>query len=420
VTDRDPLREFWEVMRRLRAECSWKAAQTHRSLVRYLVEETHETVEAIEHGTPDDLREELGDLLLQVYFHAAIAEESGEFTVDDVARDVAAKMRRRNPHVFGDARGGTPEEVNDAWQAIKAREKARGSVTEGLPSSLPALLWADKVLDRLERTGAPVTPAEPLVLLVPSPLLGPATWEPVARRLRDRGRPAEVVDLGEDLRTPAGVVGAVERAAGDRPVVLVPHSNAGLYVPLLRTRLDLRAVVLVDAALPGPGAATPLAPPALLDLVRPLADEEDRLPPWTEWWSADDRAALFPDLATAQRVEREAPRVPLAYLDDSVATPAGWEDGPGAYVAFGDTYAEERSHAEALGWPTARLPSGHLHQLLDPVGVADVLDSLVDRLLPDALGAALLTLVARAHRRGGDPEQALRDTVRGLLPPDPA
>jgi XTP/dITP diphosphohydrolase len=420
VTDQDPLREFWQVMRRLRAECSWKAAQTHRSLVRYLVEETHETVEAIEHGSPEDLREELGDLLLQVYFHAAIAEESGEFTVDDVARDVAAKMRRRNPHVFGDARGGTPEEVNDAWQAIKAREKARGSVTEGLPASLPALLWADKVLDRLGRAGGTVPPAEALVLLVPSPLLGPATWEPVARGLRDHGRPAEVVDPGEEVPTPARVAAAVERAAGGRPVVLVPHSNAGLYVPLLRTRLDVRAAVLVDAALPAPGAGTRLAPPSLLDLVRPLADEEGLLPPWPQWWPEEDRAALFPDPASGRRVEREAPRVPLAYLEESVATPPGWEGVPGAYVAFGDTYAEERSRAEALGWPTVRLAGGHLHQLHDPAGVADLLDRLVDRLLPDTLGAALLSLVARAHRRGDDPEQALRDTVRGLLPGDRA
>lgn len=154
----EPLLEFRRVMRRLRAECPWKAAQTHRSLVRYLLEETHETVEAIESGDPDHLREELGDLLLQVYFHAAVAEEAGGFTIDDVARDITAKMVRRNPHVFGDAAGGTPEEINDAWQAIKAAEKDRSDPAEGLPASLPALLHADKVLDRLARAGRPVVP----------------------------------------------------------------------------------------------------------------------------------------------------------------------------------------------------------------------------------------------------------------------
>lgn len=150
-----PLLEFLEVMRRLRAECAWKAGQTHRSLARYLLEETHETLEAIDTGDAQHLREELGDLLLQVYFHAVIAEESGEFTIDDVATDITAKMYRRNPHVFGGAPGGTPQEINEAWEAVKATEKQRTSVTDGLPPGLPALLYADKVLDRLEREGRP-------------------------------------------------------------------------------------------------------------------------------------------------------------------------------------------------------------------------------------------------------------------------
>jgi XTP/dITP diphosphohydrolase len=146
-------------MRQLRAECAWKAGQTHRSLARYLLEETHETLEAIDTGDAVLLREELGDLLLQVYFHAVIAEEAGEFTADDVATDVIAKMRRRNPHVFGSAGAGTPalsdpDEINEAWEAIKATEKQRGSVTDGIPPTLPALLYADKVLDRLARAGS--------------------------------------------------------------------------------------------------------------------------------------------------------------------------------------------------------------------------------------------------------------------------
>jgi XTP/dITP diphosphohydrolase len=152
----EPLLEFREVMRRLRAECPWKQAQTHRSLVRYLVEELHETVDAIESGTPDDLREELGDLLLQVYFHAAIAEESGAFTLDDVATGIVAKMVRRNPHVFGDAGPqGSAAEVNELWESVKATEKPRDDLTDGIAPTLPALLHADKVLDRLGRAGRP-------------------------------------------------------------------------------------------------------------------------------------------------------------------------------------------------------------------------------------------------------------------------
>ncbi|MGH3361216.1 MAG: MazG family protein [Nocardioides sp.] len=154
-----PLLEFLEVMRLLRVACPWKAEQTHRSLARYLLEETHETLEAIDAGdaTGDwaHLREELGDLLLQVYFHAVIAEEAGEFTLDDVAGDIVAKMRRRNPHAFG-PEGERPEpadptSVNELWESIKATEKRRTSPTDGLPPGLPALLYADKVLDRLER-----------------------------------------------------------------------------------------------------------------------------------------------------------------------------------------------------------------------------------------------------------------------------
>ncbi|GAA1917216.1 hypothetical protein GCM10009737_18350 [Nocardioides lentus] len=151
--------EFRAVMARLRAECPWKAAQTHTSLARYLLEETHEALEALEAPDGPDLealREELGDLLLQVYFHAAIAEESGAFTVEDVAADVVAKMRRRNPHVFGAAQDGPPRDpaaVNELWESVKATEKPRASLLDGIAPTLPALLLADKVLDRLTRAG---------------------------------------------------------------------------------------------------------------------------------------------------------------------------------------------------------------------------------------------------------------------------
>ena len=147
---------FLDVMRRLRAECPWKAAQTHRSLARYLLEETHETLEALDTDDAALLREELGDLLLQVFLHTAIAEEAGEFTTADVARDVTEKMFRRNPHVFGDVDGDLdPAQVNEVWEARKAAEKQRDSVTDGLAPGLPALLYADKVLDRLQRAGTP-------------------------------------------------------------------------------------------------------------------------------------------------------------------------------------------------------------------------------------------------------------------------
>jgi XTP/dITP diphosphohydrolase len=152
VTEGQPLLDFLEDMRRLRRDCPWKREQTHRSLARYLQEETAETLEAIDTGDVDHLREELGDLLLQVYFHAVIAEEAGTFTLDEVARAISDKMHRRNPHVFGPGGGPTEmtaAEVDAQWQEIKQREKARSSAYDGIGPGLSALLLATKVLERV-------------------------------------------------------------------------------------------------------------------------------------------------------------------------------------------------------------------------------------------------------------------------------
>ena len=146
------LLDFADDMRRLRRDCPWKRQQTHRSLARYLQEEAAETLEALDTGDEAHLREELGDLLLQVYFHAVIAEESGAFTLDDVARDISAKMHRRNPHVFGAEAGAgakpSAAEVDARWQEIKRAEKPRTSAYDGIAPGLSALLLALKVLER--------------------------------------------------------------------------------------------------------------------------------------------------------------------------------------------------------------------------------------------------------------------------------
>jgi XTP/dITP diphosphohydrolase len=157
----EPLLDFLDDMRRLRRDCPWKREQTHRSLARYLEEEASETLEAIDTGDLDHLREELGDLLLQVYFHAVIAEESGDFTLDDVARGISDKMHRRNPHVF-DATSPTmlsASEVNQQWQAIKSAEKQRTSPYDGIAAGLPALLLATKILERRPDASAGLPPA---------------------------------------------------------------------------------------------------------------------------------------------------------------------------------------------------------------------------------------------------------------------
>jgi XTP/dITP diphosphohydrolase len=147
------------VMDRLRSQCPWDRQQTHRSLAKYLLEETYETLEAIESGDRAHLREELGDLLLQVAFHSRIAEEgpdpdseyedeSGAWSVDDVAGDIVEKLVRRHPHVFADTVADGAAAVEANWETIKADEKQRASAVEGIPLALPALALADQVLSR--------------------------------------------------------------------------------------------------------------------------------------------------------------------------------------------------------------------------------------------------------------------------------
>ncbi|MGD7732878.1 MazG family protein [Propionibacteriaceae bacterium G57] len=150
----DQLARLREVMHRLRRECPWDAQQTHRSLVTYLVEETGEVVDAIEAGDDDDLREELGDLLLQVYFHAEIAAQQGRFTLDDVARGIADKLVRRHPYVFGD--GEVPDDLNSTWEARKRAEKGRSSSLEGIAESLSVVARATKVASRARNHRVPV------------------------------------------------------------------------------------------------------------------------------------------------------------------------------------------------------------------------------------------------------------------------
>lgn len=150
----DELARLHEVMHRLRRECPWDAEQTHRSLVTYLVEETGEVVDAIETGDDTDLREELGDLLLQVYFHAAIAEQEGRFTLDEVAAGIADKLVRRHPYVFGD--GEIPEDLHATWEARKRAEKGRTSALEGIADSLSVVARATKVASRTRKHAVPM------------------------------------------------------------------------------------------------------------------------------------------------------------------------------------------------------------------------------------------------------------------------
>lgn len=151
--------EFVEVVRRLRNECPWDRTQTHATLTRYLIEEAYELVEAIESGDVDHIQEELGDVLLQVVLHSAIATQVGDFTLADVARTVTEKMVRRHPHVFGETVVADADEVHRNWEQIKAAEKAVSasaatvSVLDGVPGGLPALTYAAKLSKRAASVG---------------------------------------------------------------------------------------------------------------------------------------------------------------------------------------------------------------------------------------------------------------------------
>jgi len=154
VTSPDPLRELVAVMDRLRSPggCPWDAEQTHRTLAPYAIEEAYELAEAIEADDRAGLREELGDVLLQVVFHARLAQEDADapFDVDDVARDLVAKLVRRHPHVFADA---SADDLHALWDRVKKDEKQRASVFDGIPLALGALARAQKVAGRAERAG---------------------------------------------------------------------------------------------------------------------------------------------------------------------------------------------------------------------------------------------------------------------------
>ncbi len=144
--------ELLTVMKRLRAECPWDREQTNDSIKAHTIEEAYEVVEAIDHGNDDELRSELGDLLLHVVFHAQIAADGGRFTIDDVLRAIIDKLVRRHPHIFGDVEVSGSGEVMKNWEQIKMQE-GRESVIDGVPAALPALLKAWRMQDKASKIG---------------------------------------------------------------------------------------------------------------------------------------------------------------------------------------------------------------------------------------------------------------------------
>jgi len=148
-----PLGELRELTRRLRADCPWDREQTARTIVPHTVEEAYEVADAALSGDPAKLRDELGDLLFQVFFLSLLLEEQGQGDLDDVTRGVHEKLVRRHPHVFGDAEARTAVRVRERWEAIKTEQEGREGVFHDVPASLPALLLARKVQRRAAAVG---------------------------------------------------------------------------------------------------------------------------------------------------------------------------------------------------------------------------------------------------------------------------
>ena len=157
----DEFVEFVEIVKRLRTDCPWDKIQTHLSLRRCLLEETYEVLEAIDENKPDELKKELGDLLLQVVFHSNIAEEENEFTLKDVIESESVKLIDRHPHVYGDLKVSDSDEVKRNWEMLKKNE-GRKSVIDGIPEQLPALLKAYRIQEKASKVGFDWKDEEPV------------------------------------------------------------------------------------------------------------------------------------------------------------------------------------------------------------------------------------------------------------------
>jgi hypothetical protein len=216
-------------------------------------------------------------------------------------------------------------------------------------------------------------------VLVHSLAVGPATWAPVAARLRTGGAVVVVPSLLDvaDGQPPFWprivelVAGAVADLAPEQPVLIAGHSNAGLFLPAIvqASPRPVAGCLFVDATLPSRAATTPAATPERLEVLARMV-VGDRLPPWTAWWDEADVAPMFPDPGTRAAVEAEQPRLPLAYYQQHVPVPPGWDARPCGYLLFSPPYRQAAGDARERGWQVTEIPGLHLHQLVDPQAVA--------------------------------------------------
>lgn len=211
------------------------------------------------------------------------------------------------------------------------------------------------------------------ITVLPSPLLGPATYRPLAAALADAGHETAVAKVSGRSVPEVLAAFAAQAAGGD---VLVPHSNAGRFAGALGDSVAAEPVrtIYMDATLPEqpPGVG-------LERLLRTMADEDGVLPGWTDWWPTEEVDALLPG-PWRTTVEAEQGRWPLDFLLRDPEPVVDWKARPSAFLGFGETYGSERRTAEALGWPVRVLDGTHLHHLHDPAGVAAAVDELLHRL----------------------------------------
>jgi hypothetical protein len=223
-------------------------------------------------------------------------------------------------------------------------------------------------------------------VLIHSPSVGPATWSAVADRLESRGHEVIVPSLlavgdgGPPFwpRVVESVHAALAGTDPGQPLVLVAHSNAGVFIPVIAdgTEREVTCSVFADATVPAASGRTPMAPPEFLLFLRGLAGPDGRLPRWTDWWPEQDVAPMFPDRRVRQVICDEQPRLPLAYYLEQVPAPAGWQQHKCGYLIFSEAYRDQAAEARRRGWPVRSVPGDHLHQIVAPDDVAAALLSL--------------------------------------------
>jgi hypothetical protein len=230
---------------------------------------------------------------------------------------------------------------------------------------------------------------DPTFVLVHSPIVGPATWLPVADALRADGRRVVVPSLLDVARSAPprwqAVVSAIERGLPDvlaKQVILVAHSGAGPLLPVVGAHLDATVVayVFVDAGLPPLEGTTTAASESFLAVLESLA-EKGNLPPWSTWWGPGAMEKLVPDATLRAALEAELPRMPLSYFTESIPVPSGWADTPSAYLHFSAPYRADAATAAAHGWPVHHIEGQHLHLVVDPQAVAEAVVALAQQAL---------------------------------------